>query len=318
MSIDTATIVQIEAAVRTLPDWQARPLSINPAIAVLASPSWRGVDGSPWRVTDEKNDKSLFVKVMEADAKLHVDFSVAFQAARYAAELGVGPKVYFADSATGILIMEDLNKGWRVVTLEQLNDSSVVDSILNARLIFQSGPAIEKQQSVFDEIAIFYARAKEAGASLPSTTSWMVSELQFAEEAIKALPRNLKPIHGDGNVSNVMMSDIGEIRLIDWDRATMADPLEDIGSFLVEAFSHEPEAWDAFRRLTGDADEKAFNRAMIYGVADDLRWGLIGALVAAKTSRATHEFLKFANWRFTRCGLTLRSPQFGNWIRRMS
>ena len=35
-----------EASVRALPGWQERGLVIEPAIPVLASPSWRGVDGN--------------------------------------------------------------------------------------------------------------------------------------------------------------------------------------------------------------------------------------------------------------------------------
>jgi len=43
-----------------------------------------------------------------------------------------------------------------------------------------------------------------------------------------------------------LVSDAGEVRLVDWDRAANADPLEDLGSFLVEAFDEAPEARDAF------------------------------------------------------------------------
>ena len=318
MSVGNPGVDEIEAIIRTLPGWQHRTITIEPALAVLASPSWRGVDGTPWRAKADTGSESLFIKVMEPDARIHADLAVAFQAARNAAALGVGPKVLHEDPSSGILVLEDLYHGWRVVTLEQLDDPKVVDRILDARRIFQNGPALPHSQTVFDDIERFFSAASEAQARLPSNAAWMVTELRFARDAMKALPRELKPVHGDGNVSNILMSETGEIRLVDWDRATMTDPLEDLGSFLIEAFSHEPEAWDAFKRHTGTADEKAFSRAMIYGVADDLRWGLIGAVVAARTNRATHEFLKFANWRFMRCGLNVRSPQFGNWIRRMS
>ncbi|MER8376742.1 hypothetical protein [Mesorhizobium sp. M1409] len=69
--------------------------------------------------------------------------------------------------------------------------------------------------------------------------------------------------------------------------------------------------------MTGGFDERAFNRAWLYGIADDLRWGLIGALVAAKSSRDTHEFYKFASWRFLRCRMALRDPRFGQALRRI-
>src|SRR6266851_3867987 len=82
-------------------------------------------------------------------------------------------------------------------------------------------------------------------------------------------------------------------------------------SCLPEAFAQEPEARDAFVRNAGTFDERAFNRARIYGIADDLRWGLIGALLSAKSRRNTLEFYKFASWRFLRCSMAVREPRLG-------
>jgi len=141
--------------------------------------------------------------------------------------------------------------------------------------------------------------------------------MNLAAQAIQALGIETVPVHGDGNVSNILISDTGAVRLVDWDRAGNADPLEDLGSFLVEAFDQEPEARDAFARFHGAFDEKAFSRAWIYGIADDLRWGLIGAFVAAKSPRKTLEFYKFASWRFVRCRMALREPRFGEMLRRL-
>jgi hypothetical protein len=67
----------------------------------------------------------------------------------------------------------------------------------------------------------------------------------------------------------------------------------------------------------GRNDERLFNRAWLYGVADDLRWGLIGALTAATSRRETMEFLKYANWRFLRCRVAVRNPGFAEKLRRV-
>ena len=284
---------------------------------MLASPSWRGVDGAPWRASDKASGESLFVKIMDPDAALYIDVACAFEAARRASDLGVGPKVLSADPASGVLVMEDLNAGWRVGTLDRMLDPALVDAALTARRRFQAGPPLSKTRGVFEEIEHFHAAVKEAAAELPSDTDWLLAELRFAAEEMKAAAAPVVPIHGDGNVSNMLISAAGEIRLIDWDRATNADPLEDLGSFLAEAFDQEPEAWAAFMRYTGGRDDRAFNRARIFGIADDFRWGLIGALLAAKSPRNTHEFYKFANWRFLRCRMAVREPRFGEALRRI-
>lgn len=317
MSSFDAQLEHVRSSVGALPGWAGRTLIVEPAISVLASPSWRGVDGAPWRAVDKASGESLFVKVMDDDASLYIDVACAFEAARRASELGIGPKVHAADVATGTLVMEDLNAGWRVGTLERMLEPAIVDAVIAARRRFQEGPPLPRTKGVFDEVEHFYAAAKAAEAQLPSDTDWMMSELRYAAAALTGIEINAVPIHGDGNVSNLLISDTGEVRLIDWDRATTADPLEDLGSFLVEAFDREPEARDAFIRATGSFDEKAFNRMRIYGIADDLRSGLIGALLAAKSPRNTFEFYKFASWRFLRCGMAVREPRFGDALRRV-
>lgn len=304
------------ASVRAVPGWDARDLAAEPALAVLASPSWRGVDGAPWRVTDRASRDSLFVKLMDPDAGFYIDLPTAFEATRRASDLGVGPALVAADEARGVLVLEDLDEGWRVGTLERLLDPAVVDAVLAARRRFQAGGPLPRAQGVFDEIERFHADARAVGAPLPGDAGWLVDELRFAARTLAAAATGRAPIHGDGNVSNILISDAGEVRLVDWDRATTADPLEDLGSFLLEAFEQEPEARDAVARNFPALDERAFNRARVYGVADDLRWGLIGAVVAARSPRTTHEFYKFASWRFLRCRMAVRAPRFGELLRR--
>ena len=303
---------------QSLPGWGAAEVVIEPAIPILASPSWRGVDGFPWRATRKSDGESLFIKVMDPDAELYVDVPCAFEAAQRASDLGIGPKVMLADVQSGILIMEDLNHGWRVGTLERMLEPAIVDAVIAARRLFQSGKPLPRRTGVFDEIEHFYAAVVSAKAQVPVDLEWLVEELRFAAAAFQGLDITPVPIHGDGNVSNILISDSGDVRLIDWDRATTADPLEDLGSFLVEAFAQEPEARDAFARNAGAFDEAAFSRARIYGVADDLRWGLIGSLLAAKSPRNTLEFYKFASWRFVRCRMAVREPRFGEVLRRIA
>lgn len=308
----------IRDRIGALPGWGSGDIVIEPAIPILASPSWRGVDGFPWRAVRKSSDESIFIKMMDRDAELYVDVGCAFEAAQRASDLGIGPRVIVADVQAGILIMEDLNHGWRVGTLERMLEPAIVDAVIAARRLFQTGKPLSRRKGVFDEIEHFYAAVVSAKAQIPVDAEWLVEELRFAAAAFQDLDVTPVPIHGDGNVSNILISDAGEVRLIDWDRATTADPLEDLGSFLVEAFAQEPEARDAFIRNTDALDEAAFNRARIYGVADDLRWGLIGTLLAAKSARNTLEFYKFASWRFVRCRMAVREPRFGEMLRRIA
>src|ERR1035441_5672355 len=196
---------------------------------------------------------------MDRDAKLYIDVPCAFEAAQRASDQGIGPRVMLADVRSGILIMEGLNHGWRVGTLERMLEPAIVDAVIAARRLFQTGKPLPRRKSVFDEIEHFYAAVMSAKAQLPVDVEWLVEELRFAAAAFGGLDVTPVPIHGVGNVSNILISDAGEVRLIDWDRATTADPLEDLGSFLMEVFAQEPEGLAAFLRNHGPFGYGAFH-----------------------------------------------------------
>jgi hypothetical protein len=306
---------RIESAVRTLPGWEGRQFVIEPALPVLASPSWRGVDGAPWRARDQDTGESLFIKAMHPEAGLYIDVACAMEAVVRAGKLGIGPKVFIADLETGLVIMEDLTDGWRVAGLECFRTPSLVDKILEARRRFQDSTLLPRTVSVFDEIERFYGDVKNAGATLPVDADWLYDHLSLVAAAVRPGAGAPVAIHGDGNVSNVMISQDGDVRLLDWDRATNAEALQDFGSVLVEGFPFDPEAREVFTRHWGRFDQRAFDRARLYGVADDFRWGLIGSLLAALSPRKFHEFFKFASWRFLRCRLAVREPRFAERLR---
>jgi hypothetical protein len=291
----------------------------EPAIPILASPSWRGVDGAPWRVQSADGSQTAFVKIMHDDIAAHVDVPCAFEAARRAGEAGIGPRVTAISEAERAIAMADLSpaSGWRTATLEVLLDEGIRERTVQARAAFHRGDPLPRDASVFDEIHELGRRARAADAPLPEDVVWLETNVAEAGEGIRASGVDLKPAHGDGNVSNLMVGPEGEIRLLDWDLAANRDPFEDIGSFLVEAHAFETEARSSFEMFYGRLDERLFNRAWLYGVADDLRWGLIGALMAATSPRDTLEFLKFANWRFLRCRVAARDPRFSEKLRRV-
>lgn len=299
-----------------VPGWADRPVVIEPAIPVLASPSWRGVDGDSLIARDRESGASLFIKSMHADTAFYIDVRAAFDAAAKAGEAGVGPRVVRADAASGVLITEDLTGEWRVAGLEACRDPSFVDKVFAVRRRFAEVGPLLKDVDVFADIERFHAMVRSSGAPTPADTPWLVDTVLFAAEQIGKSPVARVPIHGDGNVSNILIDRRGDVRLVDWDRAANGDPMEDAGSFLVEAFAFEPEAREAFRRNFPGLGEAAFDRARVLGVADDLRWGLIAAIQAHLSERRVNEFYKFANWRFLRARMAVREPRFGEHLRR--
>ena len=123
------------------------------------------------------------------------------------------------------------------------------------------------------------------------------------------------PCHRDGNTANLMVHESGEVLLIDFDLAGNCDPFEDIGCHLAEFFESDADARAGFEEWYGTFDEGLFQRARIYGLADDLRWGLVGALMAKTSPRRSLEFGKYASWRFLRLEMHLKRSDANDRIR---
>ena len=136
-----------------------------------------------------------------------------------------------------------------------------------------------------------------------------------ARDKIAAVGKDTKPCHRDGNTANLMISADGQVQLIDFDLAANCDPFEDIGCYLTEFFECEADARPGFEEWYGSFDEGLFQRALLYGLADDMRWGLIGSIQAATSPRSSLEFGKYASWRFLRLEMQVKQSRANNRIR---
>jgi hypothetical protein len=213
------------------------------AIPVLASPSWRGVDSDLWRLT-RPDGTTCIAKVMDPDTGSFSDVATAFRAAHQAAEAGVGPRVLAAEPGLRTLVMEDLSaaQGWSAGTLDKLVDRAMRLKVLEARKAFHRTKPLGRKLDLFAEIERLLDQCRSAGAPLPEDIDWLAMNLRELRDAIGASGIDHVPAHGDGNVSNLMFSDKGQVLLIDWDMAGDMDPLLDIGAFLVEAHDNESDA----------------------------------------------------------------------------
>ena len=289
-------------------------LAARAPFPVLASPGWHGVDSIHWRISGGGPD--LHLKQLHPDSRHHVDPVASFKAAVQAGKAGVGPAILAADTIEEALLLEAVTDAV-AATLHELHDPRVFERAWQVRKAFQETAPLGRPVSVFDEIRDVTEKAQAAAASLPADLPWLLANLAMFEQAVNAAGMDLVPAHGDGQVSNLLVRPDRSVLLVDFDRAADMDPFADLGSLMVEVCGQEPEARALFEAWHGSMDETLFARTMLYGVADDLRWALLGFLLAKVTLRPELEFLKFANWRLLRCRMAMREPRFAERVRRV-
>ncbi|WP_158169821.1 phosphotransferase [Mycolicibacterium smegmatis] len=273
----------------------------------MASPSWWSADSECFDVRpadDSHRSSPVFVKTMIAHAGAYVDVRQAFAAAVEAGETGVGPRVYAADADAGVLVQENLLDSASTATLDVFDDHARLERLFELRKRVRDFGSITRVAGVFDEIRVLTDLAEAQDVRLPADFEWMLRQLDLAEQRILAAGFDLVAAHGDGNVSNVLVRSDGELLLVDWDCAGLMDPLQDIGAVLAEVRPFDVDARSAFEMAWGTFDQSLFDRARLYGVADCVKWGLIGAYADAARP-GTLEYSKFSDWQFVRARIGL-------------
>jgi Ser/Thr protein kinase RdoA (MazF antagonist) len=92
--------------------------------------------------------------------------------------------------------------------------------------------------------------ALEACPTLAGAPRWTTPAVRRVAAALPALRAELLPfpglapalVHGDLHPGNVLLHGRSRIVLLDWERARIGSPLEDVASWLVSLGHHEPEA----------------------------------------------------------------------------
>ncbi|AEI94787.1 putative phosphotransferase [Roseobacter litoralis Och 149] len=284
----------------------------NP-LTVLASPAWRGVEGDMWRASSPTG--SVILKHYHPDTAFYVDVAASMRAAAMAGDAGIGPSVTGMWASHGIIAFEELAPPWRSGGLQDVVNAHTRTAVIEAKKAFQSLTPIGKPVSIFDEIDTFVSMVRESSVATHRDLGVFVSFFADARHKIASAGQDRVPCHRDGNTANYMVGGDTSVRLIDFDLAGDCDPFEDIGCHLVEFFENDLDARAGFEEWHGSFDEGLFQRAMLYGLADDLRWGLIGALMGAKSARSHLEFSKYAAWRFLRLEARLKSSDANDRIR---
>lgn len=292
--------------------------SLTPPPATMASPQWWGADSERSRMRDRSTGAVVFTKTLSAGARTYLDVESSFAVTVAAGHADVGPRVLEADVDSGRLVLADLTDTHATASLVDFNESHQRSALIAARrAVWALDVPRARAATVFDDVRDLYGRLTAAGAMLPSDLTWMLRVMADAEARITAGGTDTALIHGDANCSNVAINrTTGEIALLDFDWAARADPIQDIGSLLLElAFSGDAAA-ALFEEAWGRFDAALYARARCYAAAEALRGGLIGAW-ADHCDPGTHEYSKFSDWMFLWARTSIGDRAMDDLLRRL-
>ena len=186
--------------------------------------------------------------------ELFVKLEEPGQAVQRAAELGIAPKVLAAGTHAGrpYIVQEYLHgthpdRGWFARHLPQL--AALIrkyhhDSVLAALLSKGETPGyVEYIDTLLRDLEAQLTRLPDS--AYKTELSPLLAELR--DQASNLEPAGLVPTHADPNYNNFLL--VGErVYLLDWDRASLSDPIRDVGPMLWWYVPEEkwPEFFAAF------------------------------------------------------------------------
>ncbi|WP_146340055.1 phosphotransferase family protein [Nesterenkonia sp. NBAIMH1] len=152
---------------------------------------------------------------------------------------------------------------------------------------------------------------------MPSDVEWIYSLVAEIAGLIQSLGADEAPIHGDANCSNVALNrKDNSALLLDFDWASKADPLQDVGSALLEFGLTEYQGREVFELFWGSFEEGLYCRARLYAAAEAVRGALLGVWLD-RVDPGMQEYSKFADWMFLRARVALSAYVTDDHLRRV-
>jgi len=294
----------ITEAIARVDDWKGKNVSYSPVLGGITNPNYKIDVGG----------KSYFLKIPGAGTDF-IDRPNCHAANQIADETGAGPKVFYYFEDTGVEIFEWLD-GYRTLTFGDVYYEDVLKKVAEKITAFHNVPdrTLPLKQSIFEQAYDMMARAKK-GTYLPPWQSRMEFLLQVCEEAFQTCGVESKPCHNDFWTNNLMINEkTGDIKIIDYEYASMNDPYLDLG--MISGGNYFTEGMDVeFCKWChgGKFDEMGFAKMKLYQIVSDIKW-TYWALQQVINSDVEFDYMNWYGTKVARLQHMWIDPRLDIWL----
>lgn len=280
----------LEASLGKITDWQG----LTTTYARIDA----GLTNFNFLVHVDELDRTYFAKVVGPNTEVFINRKVAHEAAVLSSNCGVGPTIaqYIEEDDFEVY---DFLTGYRNFTITDMLDPEISETVMMAYAKIHSGAPLSATKTGFDQIREHAEQVREAGADTSPFFEGLLAGMEQAEVVLSSSGMAMVPCFNDCYVTNYMVNDKRELRIVDWEYGANNDPYWDLASYFFESFADA----DARTRLLkaynprGGVHEEA--RVILYMPLVCLKWGLWASLQASISS-IEFDFLKYADILFMR------------------
>jgi thiamine kinase-like enzyme len=294
----------VEEAVARVEDWKGKDVSYKPIAGGITNPNFKvTVDG-----------ENYFLKVPGAGTDF-IDRDACHAANVIASESKSGPEACYYYPDTGVEIVKWLD-GYRQVTFGDVYDYKIFKRSIEAIREYHhvTDTKIPLEQSIFDQNRDMVERASK-GDYLPAWHERMLTMMDQIEEAMDKYGAPLAPCHNDFWTNNMMYNEEkDDLKLIDFEYASMNDPACDLGLYSTVNFF--PEAMDVEMTKIynyGEFDEKLFARIKLFKIATDIKWAY-WSLQQYLFSDVDNDFMQWYGPKVARLQHLWNDPRYDYWL----
>jgi len=294
-------------AVGRIDDWKGKRIEHEMVPGGATNPNWK--------VTVE-DGKAYFVKIPGRGTESFIDRDNAHIANEIAAEVGIGPAVYYYFEDTGVEVFEWL-EGYRTLNFGDVFSKLTFHNIIGTIRKFHQykGTNLPLTQTPFAQTFAMMRLAGELGGYMPPEIDRMEWLAQKIEEAVVIAGIDYVPCHNDHWTGNYLYSEAtGDLRIADFEYASMNDECWDFA--IMSATNYFTEAMDKewIRYYYGEHDEKRFARLKLYKILCDIRWAMWSIVQAQQSSLQSFDYYSWFGTKMARLRQFWNDPRLDYWL----
>jgi thiamine kinase-like enzyme len=291
----------VRRLVEKVPIWTDRQVALTPLHG--------GITNTNYVATVD--ERRFVVRIPgERTELLGIDRANEAEAARRAADLGLGPAVAGVLPSVGTLITE-------LVDGHHLDPHPFTDRLSDVVSLLQrfhtSGPLAGAFP--IHRVVEWHARdAASHGVVPPASYDRLHQQSRRIEGAFAAAPQPPVPCHNDLLPANVLFGDDGErVWLLDFEYAGMNDRFFDLGNLSVNCGLSAADEENLLRQYFGGVTHSRWARLQLMKMMSEFREGM-WAVVQQAISTLDTDFVSYAHERLGNCERLAASAEFPRWL----
>ena len=267
-----------------------------------------GITNVNYHVRIDGEARSYFLKLHGTNTNIFIDRDAASEATRKIGEIGIGPALVWEDARIGAEIQVFLDD-FRACTFADILDPDITRAILAAYRSVHARVRLSTTRTVFDMLDRHLAIIRQCNATPPGDLAQLLAQSALAKAALDAAGTDLSACFNDSYSSNYLVNGAGEVRMIDWEYASNADPHSDIAIFFCSLFRDGKANGELVEAYLGRRDIEVEARIQLYGPITILKWAM-WATAQAKLSSLAFDYTKYAGFLYMRARRMFASPEW--------